>query len=230
MVAHSLTGDSADAGILNIYLLPGIGLSVNYFDSLSFPSSCKVKTIALLQPVKEEPVSAYAGRLMQNVEAGIPFVLIGMSFGGVLAQEMAAIRKPEAIILLSTIQHSNELPWYFRLGNKAGLTRIVPYQLVSRVIGLVRRVAGKENRILYDNQTATAKYLSWSLHKMLNWQPVAVSVPCYQIHGAGDRLLPCRYKNDMFVIAGASHLLLPGRCGEVNRITSRILSTIPVSP
>ncbi len=210
----------------NLYLLPGLGLSVNYFDSLSFPDYCQVNAIALIQPAGKESLQSYAGRLTQHIEAGVPFVLMGMSFGGVLAQEMAKIRRPEAIILLSTIQHSTDLPWYFQLGHKVRLSKILPYRLVEKYIRLLRTFDSKENQILYDNSTVSANFLIWSLDKILNWRPAGTNVPCYQVHGGRDRLLPCRYKEKMFVIPRAKHLLLPEKHREVSEITSAIFSEL----
>ena len=75
---------------LNVYLIPGMSADTASFDSLEWnESQFSVKVLSWLEPIKDESLKAYTIRMGQTIDRSMPFALVGVSFGGVIAQELS---------------------------------------------------------------------------------------------------------------------------------------------
>ncbi|MFV0390977.1 MAG: hypothetical protein ACK5KP_03705, partial [Paludibacteraceae bacterium] len=70
------------------YLMPGMAASPKIFERITLPENRFIlHYLEWLTPLKNESIEAYALRMAQFVKHENP-VLLGVSFGGVLVQEM----------------------------------------------------------------------------------------------------------------------------------------------
>ena len=83
------------------YLIPGLGADERVFQFLGLPGITHVlKWLAPQTPT--EPLPHYAARLAEAVPPGQACWLVGVSFGGVLALEVARLRPLARVVLVSS--------------------------------------------------------------------------------------------------------------------------------
>ena len=68
--------------------MPGMAASPKIFEYLKFPKNFQIHLLSWIPPIKEEPLSHYAKRMCKRV-VHKNSILLGVSFGGILVQEMA---------------------------------------------------------------------------------------------------------------------------------------------
>ena len=72
----------------HIYCMPGMAASPKIFEYLKLPKNFEIHLLSWIPPLKDEPLTNYAKRMCQRVVHKNP-ILLGVSFGGILVQEMA---------------------------------------------------------------------------------------------------------------------------------------------
>jgi hypothetical protein len=92
----------------HIYLISGLGADERVFKHLDL-SGYKATYIQWLKPEKHESITSYAERLCGQITTTKP-ILIGLSFGGIMAVEIAKCIDTEKIILISSIKTRKEIP------------------------------------------------------------------------------------------------------------------------
>jgi pimeloyl-ACP methyl ester carboxylesterase len=77
----------------HIYFVPGLAADKEIFENISLPESLyTLHIISWLIPIKKETMAQYAKRMAAFVKEKNA-VLVGVSFGGVVAQEMSSFLK-----------------------------------------------------------------------------------------------------------------------------------------
>jgi pimeloyl-ACP methyl ester carboxylesterase len=97
-----------------ILLLSGMNADPRIFDRLS-PLLPGASIVPWIEPQPREPLSDYARRLAVDWKTGEDTVVCGVSFGGVVARELALQLHARACVLISTIRTEHELPPRLRL-------------------------------------------------------------------------------------------------------------------
>ncbi|WP_093825084.1 alpha/beta fold hydrolase [Spirosoma endophyticum] len=101
---------------MKIYFISGLGADKRIFQKLVLPTFFEPVYIELLTPHQNESLPNYAGRMALSIDSIQPFYIVGISFGGMLATEIAKLIRPQKTILISSVSTSNQLPWYYHLG------------------------------------------------------------------------------------------------------------------
>ena len=82
---------------ISVYFMPGLAASSLIFERIDLPQELfEVHFLDWELPVGEESLAEYAKRMSEKITAPNP-VLIGVSFGGILVQEMAAFLNPQKV-------------------------------------------------------------------------------------------------------------------------------------
>ena len=76
--------------MIHVYLMPGMSANSLIFEKINFPSNFKLYYLDWIDPLKNESLETYAKRFSALIMHDDP-VLIGVSFGGVLVQEISKI-------------------------------------------------------------------------------------------------------------------------------------------
>jgi len=214
------------------YFISGLAAGKKAFQYTRLPDDIEPVFLDWLPPLKNESLQAYAKRFSELIKEP-RFILIGLSFGGMLASEIAKIKQPEKLILISSISRSTELPWYYRTAGKLRLHRIIPVNLMKTVSILKRLVSdetGEVKAVLRDYaRHADAGLIRWSLQAIVNWRHTERIPGIIHIHGDRDRLLPVKYTNPDYIIRGGDHLMVLNKADEVNRILEKALHTLSVT-
>lgn len=115
---------------MDIYLLSGLGADERLFQYLDLKGH-RLIPLNWITPCKDESIEDYAQRIAPQVRDGNS-VLIGVSFGGIMAMEIGKHIQIHKIILISSVESFKELPVTYRLAGRLRLHRILTPALLKR--------------------------------------------------------------------------------------------------
>ena len=211
---------------MRAYFISGLGADKKAFQRIKLPTGYEPVYLDWIIPEKNESLTDYARRFSSLINDD-SFVLIGLSFGGMLACELARLRNPAKTIIISSIPTSDELPWYFKRAGRIGLHKYVPIKLLgaATVLKNMFGTISKEDKALIYNYAkfADPNLVRWSLHAILSWEQHERLPGVVHVHGSRDLMLPLRYTHPDYVVKDGGHLIVFNRSEEVNRILGEIL-------
>lgn len=202
-----------DQQLIHVYFMPGMAASSKIFEYIKLPDDTfKMHFLEWILPLQDESVSDYALRMTKKILHENP-VLIGVSFGGVLVQEIRKHIKVRKLIIISSVKSKFELPKTMQLAKTTGAYKIVPTQLASKIDVLAKYAFGKEvtKRLeLYKKYLSVndPKYLSWAIKEMVCWNQEAYDSDLIHIHGDKDPVFPMQYINNCISIPKGTHIMI----------------------
>ncbi|GAB3535169.1 hypothetical protein GCM10027443_23570 [Pontibacter brevis] len=211
-----------------IYLISGLGADWRMFQFLKLPTQFQRHDVEWLRPESiNEPLQAYVKRLKQQITAPDP-ILIGLSFGGVAAIELAKVLKPRKTIIISSLATRHALPWYYRVLGSTRLHHWVPLKVLQRALPFAPWFFGAHtpsNKELLKEVILDIDelFLRWSMGQLLNWQQEEVLPGLVHIHGTADRVLPLYKRPGLIIVPGGEHLMVMHHAGEISAILKKIL-------
>ena len=107
-----------------IYCISGLGADEQIFRRLKI-DGCRMVCLPWLTPLKNETIHQYANRMSGGIADENP-ILLGLSFGGMMAIEISKLINTQQVILVSSIQSFTEMPWWMKLAGKLRLNRLLP--------------------------------------------------------------------------------------------------------
>lgn len=121
-----------------VYFMPGLAASTTIFERIALPED--VFEIHLLEweiPFDGESLPDYAKRITQNIKHQNP-VLIGVSFGGILVQEMAKHITARKVIIISSVKSNTEFPRRMKIAKTTKAYKLIPMRLILNVENLAK--------------------------------------------------------------------------------------------
>ncbi|MBS1610272.1 MAG: alpha/beta hydrolase [Bacteroidetes bacterium] len=212
---------------MKAYFISGLGADKKAFYKLKLPAGYEVVYLDWITPQPKESLKNYAHRFSHSIEEKEDFILVGLSLGGMIAAEIARIKPPKKLILLSTVSSSIEIPWYFRWAGKAGIHRIIPTGLYKRMT-IINHFMGSKSKtdkaiVLSFVKQVDPSFIQWAINAILEWnqhEPLDNSI---HIHGSKDRLLPHRYTKASHIIENGRHLMVLNKADSINKILEEVL-------
>lgn len=208
----------------NIYLLPGLLADGRIFKNFINGSSggSEFHYVNYPQPLRNETLAHFAGRLAEHITEPNP-VLIGTSFGGVLAIEIAKHIETKQVILLGSVKHQDELAWYKNMIHLLRLHKRVSPSIIRAGGFASRFFAPKETRewTTFFNMVYTTggDYIHWVIDRVLGWKNTEYPENILHIHGSRDPLFPTRYiTQPVVLIKGAGHSMVMDNAAEIKRL------------
>jgi pimeloyl-ACP methyl ester carboxylesterase len=211
-----------------IYCISGFGADERVFSKLAF-TGYEIHFIKWLMPEKNENISSYAKRLIEQITYDKP-ILIGLSFGGIMCIEIAKLLPVEKIILISSIKSFHEMPLWMRLSGKLKLNKILPmrpFRLIEPLENYnlgIETIEEKEMVHLY-RKNINRRYSDWAINIILNWKNGQIPGNLFHIHGSNDRIFPLRKVNPHYIVNTGGHLMIMNRYKEVNEYINVILNS-----
>lgn len=196
-----------------VYCMPGLAASSDIFERIKLPQA--VFELVLLEwklPLQNESLKAYAQRMVLEIKHENP-VLIGVSFGGILVQEMAAFCNPKKVIIISSVKTNEEFPRRMKIAKAIKLYKIVPTSVVSHFESLAKISLGdkiNQRLKLYEKYLSIRdkSYLDWALKSVLLWDRKVADPNVIHIHGDKDEVFPLKYITNAIVVKGGTHILV----------------------
>jgi pimeloyl-ACP methyl ester carboxylesterase len=208
----------------DIYLLSGLGADKRVFDFIDF-SGFRVNHVDWIEPAGNESIESYAKRLLVQIKTNRP-VLIGVSFGGMVAVEIAKLIETEKVIVISSATTKLDIPIYFRIVGQLRLSKLIPTRFLKTTNSLTYWFFGaeteKENELLrVIIEETDDRFLNWALDKIANWKNRTLPTNVVHIHGTNDKILPLR-KAD-FEVSNGGHLMVVNKAEEISGLIRKIL-------
>lgn len=202
---------------MKLYLLPGIGCDHRLFDRMGLEGLDVVK----LDWPEFKPGSSLASiarDVSTQVNADEPHILVGVSMGGMVAQELAALTGPVKVVLISSWTGPGEWSMLARAGSALRLHRGITH-FTMWAIWPVKRVLGRRDRatdrLLWEMaRKETARKIRIGTGAILRWKGSPWKGAIVRIHGDADHVVPLRFPVDHVVRDGA-HIMVLTRAEEV---------------
>ena len=212
-----------------IYMIPGLGFDRRIFKKLKLKIS-QINYIEYIEPLKNEPLQDYASRLIDlNIEKSSPIILIGYSFGGIIAQEIAKQIEVEKIILISSIKSRDENPFHFKIIGSLGLHHFFNKKWTVKTFpwwATFHGYADTDSQQLFEKMISqhSDNYLQWALFELSNWRGVQLlNTPIIHIHGEKDKTFPMSLVSKSTKVKGGTHVMVYNKAEEVSRLINNAL-------
>ena len=110
-----------DSQIIHVYFIPGLAANSSIFEFIELPKDkFEIHLLDWMIPTPGETLKEYALRMTKFIKHD-NVVLLGVSFGGVVVQEMAQFLNLKRLIIVSSVYCQSELPRRMRYASKAKL-------------------------------------------------------------------------------------------------------------
>lgn len=204
-------------------MIPGLGVDERIFQNLAVDDRFTHTIIRWIQPEQNENLAHYASRLADQIPHKSNLILIGISFGGIIAIEMAKLLNPLQTIIISSVKTRHELPWYYRLAGRLRLPYLVPLCLGKNIPRLQAYIFGAKTK---DDATLLRQiireldipYVQWALYQISKWPNQTNISNLIHLHGTHDKLFPVKYIRNFQSIPGGEHLMVVSLGEQISRI------------
>lgn len=235
-----------------MYCISGLGADHHIFDGLDVPGVSWAH-LSWLMPEGDEALDSYA----QRMKAGISYasqgpalpvgdasqgpaspigdasregpVLLGVSFGGMMAIEIAKLFPAATVILVSSIRNWRQLPFPIKMTAHLGLGKWTPPANCRLLAPIQDYFLGVETRA--DSQlvreyrgNVDPHYLQWSIRQIAGWRNEWQPAALYHIHGSRDHIFPLNRVEPTHVVEGGGHLMIHNRAEEISGLLAEILA------
>lgn len=221
--------------MLHVYFMPGMAANPSIFENIKLPEDkFKIHWLEWLLPEKNEAIEHYARRMCEYIKEG-PVVLIGVSFGGIVVQEMIKFIKVERLIIISSVKCRKEMPRRFRFAKPVNYLKILPTSLAKHVDVFEKLAVGQFAKLraqLYRKYLSVSDkyYLDWSIEKMVLWDRIEPLEGIVHIHGDQDIVFPYKYIGSCITVPGGTHIMVVMRYKWFNENLEEIIHTGKLKP
>lgn len=210
--------------------MPGLAANSSIFEFIELPKEkFELHYLDWMLPKKEESLKNYAKRMCKFVKHE-DVVLLGVSFGGVLVQEMAQYLKVKRVIIVSSVKCHRELPRRMKYARSTKLFKILPTSLVGHIDTLGNLAVGdfaKKRVQLYKKYLSVTdtRYLDWAIENMVCWDQRDPRQEVVHIHGDKDEIFPHKYIEGCITVPGGTHIMIINRFRWFNEHLEGIINT-----
>ncbi|MBA3829177.1 MAG: alpha/beta hydrolase [Taibaiella sp.] len=204
-----------------IYCISGLGADHRMFQKLSIEGT-------QLVPVPWPPFDKHDGLVCyaQKVAAAITDTdptIIGLSFGGMIATEIAKMMKVKQTFLVSSAKFNMEL------GNTSGILSLLikggllPYSFLKKPNKIIFDRFGaktEEDKALLTavlNDTDSA-FLRWAFKAILEWQNSVRPERLIHIHGTSDKIIASENVQPDYWVKDGGHLMVYNHAMAVSTV------------
>lgn len=219
-----------DTSLIHVYCMPGLAANPSIFEKIELPADkFKIHWLDWLLPGRTESLKEYSGRLCKKVKHENP-VLIGVSFGGIIVQEMAQLMKVKRVIIISSVKSQKELPRRMKFARCTKIFKILPTSLARHVDAFEKIAVGdfaRKRAQLYKKYLSITdvRYLDWAIEKMVCWEREDPYPGVVHIHGDKDEIFPYKYIDGCIVVPGGTHIMIINRFRWFNEHLEEIIMT-----
>jgi len=197
----------------SVYFMPGMAANYTIFNRIRLPlDTFDVHYLNWVQPERNQTIEAYAAIICKQIIHKNP-VLVGVSFGGLIIQEISKIIPVKKVVLISSIKSYLELSTVMRFARVTKIYKLVPTSLAQYLEVAVKytsRLRINRRLLLYKKHLSIrdAYYLDWCIANLIAWkqeQPIKNSI---QIHGSSDHIFPLDKIQKCITIEGGTHAMI----------------------
>ena len=194
--------------------MPGMAASPSIFERIRLPAETfKMHFLEWVSPKKNESLAAYAKRMAENIKHE-NVILVGVSFGGILVQEMKLFVNPLKVIIISSVKSNAELPTRMKIAKTTKAYKLIPTKLFENIELLAKYTFGssilKQRIKLYEKFLSVRDkvYLDWAIEQIINWDRTEIDNEIIHIHGDSDEVFPLKHIKKCISVKGGTHIMI----------------------
>lgn len=216
---------------MKLYFFSGLGANQRAFKNLKISKDFEPVFIEWNIPERGESLDHYVQRFAHEINVNEEFALVGLSFGGIIVQELNKYVNPEKTVLISSLQNRKQMPKYMKLSSRTAAHRAIPMRFFTsdKLISYAffrklynPKMPGLDEFFTYKDPY----YLRWSIDKIVNWRPSVEKINgLYQMHGTKDIVFPHKYlMNEADLIQNGTHIMVLQKPKEVTTLLHQYLN------
>lgn len=211
-----------------VYFISGLGADERAFSFLDL-SFCEPIFIQWLEPKAKESLEAYAMRMKATITEPAP-IIVGLSFGGMLATEMAKADSSAKVIIISSNTTTTEFPFWLKIGIYFPIYKWMPDSVFTTTkLGIYWFMGAKtaEEKAAVKAIVSDAKvdFYKWAIYAILNWKNKIVPKNVFHIHGTSDKVLPFWLTKSVDIqLPKGEHLMIMNKAAEISALLSKKIS------
>ncbi|TCI90677.1 alpha/beta hydrolase [Tenacibaculum sp. M341] len=216
----------------HLYFVPGLAANIKIFEYIKLPEDLfELHFLEWIIPLSlDESIESYAKRMCEKITHENP-VLIGVSFGGVMVQEMSKHLQPKKTVIISSIKSNKELPTRLKIIQKTNAYKLFPTKLVENIEDYEHLFVGdylKKRAELYKMYLSVrdGNYLQWAIYNVLNWKQDYELDNLIHIHGDKDEIFPIKHINKSIEIENGTHIMILNKAKTISNILEQQLQQI----
>ena len=216
--------------IVHVYFMPGMAANPSIFEHIKLPEDkFQVHWLEWLLPEPKESLKDYALRMNSFIKHE-NIALIGVSFGGIVVQEMSKYLTLKRLIIISSVKQRGELPRRMRYASNKGLVKFIPTSLLNHIEQFEKIAFGeylKKRAKLYKKYLSMrdVSYVDWAIENMINWDCKDPIPGIVHIHGDQDVVFPYKYIQECITVEGGTHIMVVNRFRWFNKHLPNIILT-----
>jgi pimeloyl-ACP methyl ester carboxylesterase len=197
-------------------MMPGMAANPSIFEFITLDANIfETHWMHWILPLKNESLTDYAKRIVKQINHDNP-VLIGVSFGGVLAQEISKLITLRKLIIVSSVKQTSEIPKHMQFAKETGIYKYIPFGLLNYLDQIEKLPVGDliRKRIKLYKQFLSVNdkdYLDWAVEKMVCWEQHKPIKNLIHIHGDQDRVFPIKNIENCITVQGGTHIMIINR-------------------
>ena len=198
---------------IHVYLMPGMAANSRIFKNILLPEDrFQIHLLDWFVPEKGMTLEAYARKMNTRITEKDP-VLLGVSFGGMLVQEMARQMPVRKVIIVSSVKVRSEMPRRLVFAKYTGIHKLLPTGLVNNLDLLAKYAFGEtvtQRLELYREylDVRDKYYLDWAIDQIVNWPQTQCDPALVHIHGEKDAVFPIQYIKGCIPVKKGTHTMI----------------------
>ena len=212
-----------------VYFLPGLAANSSIFKNIQLDTDqFEMHFLEWMIPFEDESISEYAIRFCKKINH-VNAILVGVSFGGIIAQEMNLVYDFKKIIIISSVKARHELPLHLQLAGKTKAYKLLPTSLFAQNIDLLSKYAfGKpivKRLDLYKQYLSITdkRYLDWAIKQVVSWNQETSDPNLVHIHGDQDIIFPIENMKNCIIVEGGTHIMILNRYKWLNENLPKLM-------
>ena len=207
--------------------MPGLAASSSIFERIALPDAFEIILLEWEIPLENESLKDYAKRISLKINKKNP-VLVGVSFGGILVQEIAEFITISKVIIISSVKSNLEFPLRMKLAKTTKAYKLIPTNLILNVENLAKFSFGdkvNQRLKLYEKflSVRDKNYLDWAIEQVILWDRTIVDIKVIHIHGDMDDVFPIKYIKNCIVVKGGTHIMILNKFKWLNENLPKLI-------
>lgn len=210
-----------------VHLISALGADSTIYSNIELDASFKVNHVVWIKPFKRETLRNYCSRIIRLNQIEEDDIIIGTSFGGIVATEIGKLTGAEKVILISSISMGSEKPPKFKFLKVFRFNKLIPKPMLNNPKIIIKSCFGKvseeeeaflsEMILDYD-----VDLVYWSLNQIMKYENDVSPAYLIKINGSGDKTFPSKYINTDYEIEG-THLMVYNKAKKISNMLNTLI-------
>ncbi len=213
-----------------IYYISGLGADERVFKFLKIDNAEEI-FIKWVCPKENENLCQYSKRLINQIDTTQKVILIGVSFGGIILQEIAKHIATEKLIIISSVKGFNEYGLALKLVSYTKIHKLFPASILKWsnlmtadfYFGIKSKEASKLLKTIIKE--TDPQFMIWAINEIMNWrEKTSQKNDIIHIQGDCDRIFTNRNIDNAQWIKNGGHFMIVNKAQVLSRIINRAIA------